>query len=73
MNINQMQGKAKEIRQKLVSSFTEIIESFLNDKLSEWRPVGMVTVGIVTAPPIQLNTNTNLAQKVDIGWYAYLI
>ena len=33
----------------------------------------MATVGIVTAPPIQLNTNTNLAQKVNIGWYAYLI
>ena len=33
----------------------------------------MVTVGIVTAPPIQLNTNTNLARKVNICWYAYVI
>jgi len=51
----------------------QIIEWLLNDKLSEWRPVGMATVEIVTAPPIQLNTYTNLAQKVNIGWYAYLI
>jgi len=61
------------IRRKLVRSFTEIIESLLNHKLSEWQPVGMVTVGIVTAPPIQLNTYTNLAQKVNIDWYAYLL
>jgi len=33
----------------------------------------MLTVGIVTTPSIQLNTNTNLAQKVNSGWYAYLI
>jgi len=40
ININQMQGKANDkkgrpMRQKLVRLFTEIVESLLNDKLSE--------------------------------------
>jgi len=65
--------KSRPIRQKLARLFNDIIESWLNDNLSEWRPVGMVTVENVTTPSIQLNTNTNLAQKVNICWYAYLI